>query len=208
MELWVIRIRYEFMYLQICLWLPMQLFTCMSIWRLELCYVNLGHVFHTDYVVGWPSLQHPLSLLFYILIIILMGVILDVDLSINKYWQWLIINILLDVLKDIYIELLLLLYPWNFCLITGKYNYFCNFFPPYLGLMKKLYSIRRFREKKKVPCRNKAKMFFPTISNFSGEVMFFKSVQIKMQQNNFSNHLWQTYGTWILIGALPLFKIS
>lgn len=40
-----------------------------------------------------------------------MGVILDVDLSINKYWQWLIINILLDVLKDIYIELLLLLYP-------------------------------------------------------------------------------------------------
>lgn len=29
-----------------------------------------------------------------------------------------------------------------------------------LGLMKKLYSIRRFREKKKVPCRNKAKMFF------------------------------------------------
>lgn len=115
------------MYLQICLWLPMQLFTCMSIWRLELCYVYLGHVFHTDYVVGWPSLQHPLSLLFYILIIILMGVILDVDLSINKYWQWLIINILLDVLKDIYIELLLLLYPWNFCLITGKYNYFCNF---------------------------------------------------------------------------------
>lgn len=67
------------------------------------------------------------------------------------------------------------------------------FFPPYLGLMKKLYSIRRFREKKKVPCRNKAKMFFPTISNFSGEVMFFKSVQIKMQQNNFSNHLRQTY---------------
>lgn len=87
----------------------MQLFTCMSIWRLELCYVYLGHVFHTDYVVGWPSLQHPLSLLLYILIIILMGVILDADLSINEYWQWLIINILLDVFKDIYIELLLLI---------------------------------------------------------------------------------------------------
>lgn len=40
-----------------------------------------------------------------------MGVILDGDLSINEYWQWLIINILLDVLKDIYIELLSLLYP-------------------------------------------------------------------------------------------------
>lgn len=80
----------------------------MSIWRLELCYVYyLGHVFHTDYVVGWPSLQHPLSLLLYILIIILMGVILDGDLSINEYWQWLIINILLDVFKDIYIVLLL-----------------------------------------------------------------------------------------------------
>lgn len=139
----------------------MQLFTCMSIWRLELCYVYLGHVFHTDYVVGWPSLQHPLSLLFYILIIILMGVILDVDLSINKYWQWLIINILLDVLKDIYIELLLLLYPWNFCLITGKYNYFCNFFLHTLVWWRSCIQSGDSERRRRFPAETKPRCFFP-----------------------------------------------